>query len=498
MRPLLPLLLLLVFGCTSECPYDFDPVCGIDNVTYSNSCVASINGIGVSHEGICAKEPTCTDSDGGRDIFRQGTAGDKSDRCEDEIIIEYYCENGARKFSEFYCPRGYECSGGECSRISCDDSDGGQIITERGETSTLGRIEKDFCIDSNTVREFYCSLGEIKSEERSCGSGEQCISGECVNLPCSDSDLGKEAEVRGSVMQGGSEHVDRCSGNFGVIEYFCSGDQADSVEIECAEGHECIDGACIEAVCTDSDSGHDYSEKGTVRYLGKTNQDSCYSDITVLEYYCSGNSIAYERISCVPGEYCSDGRCIESVCTKDVENLSIRELDEIEEYDSNVLLEDGDLIELDDGTIIDFDLNVYEDFGEYLDSDELCDFSDCNLSVAVLEDHPDRIILQAGDFSVLQDFESNISKTTFSGSNCMDDETEYIAFESRFYPYLNDTMEGEKIRIFDKTAKIMEIGNSFVFEFDGEEFELDDSMDFLNLTMDIDLSDGRLRMIRIS
>ena len=35
------------------CPGNFDPVCGIDGISYNNACVAAENGVNISHLGEC-------------------------------------------------------------------------------------------------------------------------------------------------------------------------------------------------------------------------------------------------------------------------------------------------------------------------------------------------------------------------------------------------------------------------------------------------------------
>ncbi len=35
------------------CIQIFDPVCGIDGTTYSNSCFAGVAGVQIDHEGLC-------------------------------------------------------------------------------------------------------------------------------------------------------------------------------------------------------------------------------------------------------------------------------------------------------------------------------------------------------------------------------------------------------------------------------------------------------------
>jgi hypothetical protein len=44
---------------STSCSPRFDPVCGCDDVTYDNACLAAVAGAGVNHAGPCEGDLTC-------------------------------------------------------------------------------------------------------------------------------------------------------------------------------------------------------------------------------------------------------------------------------------------------------------------------------------------------------------------------------------------------------------------------------------------------------
>ena len=42
-----------VVVCPSVCPTLYEPVCGVDGITYSNDCVAGVAGVEIDYSGIC-------------------------------------------------------------------------------------------------------------------------------------------------------------------------------------------------------------------------------------------------------------------------------------------------------------------------------------------------------------------------------------------------------------------------------------------------------------
>lgn len=98
----------------------FDPVCGCDGETYSNSCHAAGAGTSVAHEGACEEEP-------------EGQ----------------FCGG----FGNLPCPEGQECA--DDPNDGCDPMNGGADcggICVPAAVDTCGPIEMDFATETAAVR----------------------------------------------------------------------------------------------------------------------------------------------------------------------------------------------------------------------------------------------------------------------------------------------------------------------------------------------------------
>lgn len=248
------MLALIIGGCLAPgCPEVDDPVCGSDGVTYRNACFAQQAGVESVEPGACGAAG-CSDSDGGKDIFTIGQAVDSSGAYDDG------------------------------------------------------------CADALRVDEMFCEEGEVSVLAIACPTGYECRSGACVEAKCSDSDGGADELKKGTTSAGSDSETDRCLDAQTVKEFYCTRDTISSRDIECDTGMECVDGACVEGMCEDSDGGKDASVKGTTEKGTLSQTDSCLNPSTVREYFCQDGLIKNEMMECASGYECKDGACVESVC----------------------------------------------------------------------------------------------------------------------------------------------------------------------------------------
>ncbi len=505
---------MLFAGCLGGPDCSGGPVCGADGKTYPNKCLASDAGVDVASTGSCAA--VCDDSDA-KDIFSGGgvISGGKTftDVCKDRTAVkEYFCEGNEAKYSEIPCPAGYVCDAGKCVESPCTDSDQGSKPNEKGTTTSGSDSSTDACKDSDTVTEYYCDDATIKSKSMDCVSGYECKAGACTEATCSDSDGGEDKLVAGTVTKGGISQPDKCSGTTNVIEYYCSSNDVKSKTIACGTGYKCVSGACVDVPkCVDSDNGKDKFEKGTVTTPSQTYVDDCYSSTQVLEYYCDGEDVENEKITCGSGYECKLGKCDELECDKEVDNFDNRDIRyEIEDYSSETLLMYvGDIVELEDDLILrlysvsgnESVWRLYLDYEDFQDNDmecsdtidegntenDMCGENTGDIEVVTVDDTDDYVEVNLDDFFVTQYYDEEGSLADWTDkSSCPDDEVVYAEYDSYFYPYMDTdssglNLDGRTFKLFNKSAELISIdvsGENIEFEFDGDDFDLDDGDSF--------------------
>jgi len=266
--------------CSDECSSNGAKQCSGDGYKTcenydSDSCLEFSSVISCSSgetcvAGACVSNTfTCADSDGGKAYSTKGnvvansptSSIDVTDLCSDSSkLVEYFCNSDKTQSGETYtCPNG--CSNGACvsaatnttnqTGISCSDSDGGKDYYIKGNTiSSNSPNHVDYC-NGQSVAEYFCIVNGfaivngISSEYYSCPNG--CSNGACVSTTttnqttCTDSDGGKNYNVKGARTYGSYTYSDYCNGDgTAVVELFCG---PDAEIYTCPNG--CSDGACV-------------------------------------------------------------------------------------------------------------------------------------------------------------------------------------------------------------------------------------------------------------
>jgi hypothetical protein len=173
------------------------------------------------------------------------------------------------------------------------------------------------------------------SGDYDCPIGKVCSSGSCVTAPtCTDSDGGKNYEIRGSISPAGIFDTCNAISPAYVTEFYCDANSANGYSSEnhyCGTGNTCEDGACIPYTASEtcSDGIQNQGETGTdcggpCTACGTTST-KCDDGVTPLNscsatnkpHYCDANAAwldnscgAPYNCGCQENQVCkADGTC---------------------------------------------------------------------------------------------------------------------------------------------------------------------------------------------
>ena len=181
-------------------------------------------------------------------------------------------------------------------RDSCTDTDGGNAPTVFGKVSGLYKNRaysySDACVNSGTIKEYYCSGKYQANVQQSCGTDGYTGSNYCM---------------------GGNVYRD--FRDYSCLNGSCKSATAPTIQQVCDYG--CANSVCNLApqnTCTDLDggivltiNGATYGQANGVPY---SHNDTCADASNVNEHYCSGTAEIVQAFNCGTGGYESPAYCM--------------------------------------------------------------------------------------------------------------------------------------------------------------------------------------------
>ncbi len=207
----------------------------------------SCNGVDEDCDGVIDEEALC---DNGQEC-REGHCVDPCSNSEcfgGRTCIDGFCQSLCVNVD---CETGESCDeqSGECVSLCTAPCSGGEVCNGEGECvyndcfgvgcpegevcGADGLCERDPCVESDCPSGSFCREGECTPSCAliSCALNEQCVDGECQEVPCWD-------QARGAACAEG----ERCS-NEGI----CISDECTMVQ--CPTGYQCAEGICVGDPC---------------------------------------------------------------------------------------------------------------------------------------------------------------------------------------------------------------------------------------------------------
>ncbi len=335
--------------CSSDAECDANLVCMRDRLGGSQNCLSKrdISGFcergvecqsGVCTANVCSNQqqaPSCSDSDGGRDIFRQGNVQyngvSQSDACStDTVLTEYYCDgNGRRQQTPVYCndegDRSSRCRNGACTsqqaqqqpaqqqqQAGCSETDRGNDPTWTGTTTYQSTSSTDRCSTDTVLTEYYCDAnGRRQQQNVYCndqyGASSRCLNGACTTPPqqqpaqqqqaqpsCSETDQGDQPAQAGTTTYQGVQSRDECRSDTMLTEYYCDNNgrrQQRAVDCHALSRTRCSNGACGGGQQAQQAPQQQAQQRQVAR--GRSNGEGCSSNADCESGMCEWSNLLY-------------------------------------------------------------------------------------------------------------------------------------------------------------------------------------------------------------
>ncbi|MFC1697001.1 glycoside hydrolase family 2 TIM barrel-domain containing protein [Nanoarchaeota archaeon] len=237
--------------------------------------------------------------------------------------------------SDIDCSIGQTCESGNCVdniEIEC---------FEDSECGTDGYISENYCITSQYVHRRYrtyscenprtenaeCSYSDSNILIDECSGDDRCYDGQCEQVECSSGSECGDSEYVGDQYCLYGNHVYQkyrmwdCE-NSGSPDSYCTYSDIDRQISNCnLDNKICYNGECIPTVIecsteldcgTDEDIGERFCENGNVY---QTYRNYNCENPNTENATCTYSELDVHKETCHNGKYCSDGECVQSVCS---------------------------------------------------------------------------------------------------------------------------------------------------------------------------------------